>query len=393
MKKILFMVSSMSIGGVEKSLLSLFSIISKETYSITLLLLEKNGGFLKHVPDWVRVEEVDWYRNLKPIIMQPPQKTIASLYYNKKFHKIIPFIWSYIISKKLNNRYLYYNHVFKNIPKHEVKYDIAISYQGPTDILDFFIATKVTAKKKISWIHFDVTQHSINKKLYKNLYRIYDKLFVVSSQAEIKLKELIPSVEGKTEVFMNIISEELIREMSTVNVDFSDEYGGFKIVTVGRLSKEKGQDIAIKVLADLRENGYNVNWYCVGEGSAREEYENLINGYNLNNHFFLLGEKDNPYPYIKNADIYVQPSRHEGYCLTLAEAKCLYKPIVVTNFTGANEQIDNGLNGLIVSCDVQELYETIKFLIDNPNQKELLTTNLKSKNAITTNKKEKTFNE
>src|SRR5690625_654008 len=158
MKKVLFMLSSMNVGGVEKSLLSLLSAIPADEYDITLLLLEKKGGFLKYIPDWLEVEEAGWFKKIKPIIMQPPQKTIKDYVIKRNFPKIPGFIYSYVLAEKLfKNRYIFYKNVFKIVPDHNEHYDIAISYQGPTDIIDYYIANKVRAKRKISWVHFDVT--------------------------------------------------------------------------------------------------------------------------------------------------------------------------------------------------------------------------------------------
>ena len=106
-----------------------------------------------------------------------------------------------------------------------------------------------------------------------------------------------------------------------------------------------------------------MKWYCLGEGNAPTEYEKLIVEYDLKDRFILLGSDPNPYPYINNCDIYVQPSRHEGYCITLAEARCLNKPIVTTNFTGADEQIQNENTGLIVDIDENAIYCAVKRLI------------------------------
>ena len=184
MKKILFMVSSMNIGGVEKSLLSLLSVIPKEKYDITILVLEKKGGFLQYIPDWVKVEEATWFKEVKPIIMQPPQQTIKDYYINKRYTKIPSFLWSYFISKQFNNRYLYYKQVFKIVPINTDTYDVAIAFQGPTDTIDYYIANKVKATKKISWVHFDVSKHFINEKLYNRLYKSFDKVFVVSKSQE-----------------------------------------------------------------------------------------------------------------------------------------------------------------------------------------------------------------
>ncbi|RSK53489.1 glycosyltransferase [Bacillus canaveralius] len=392
MKKILFMVSSMNIGGVEKSLLSLLSVIPKERYHIHILVLEKKGGFLEYIPDWVKVEEATWFKKVKPVIMQPPQQTIKDFYKNKAYLNILPFIFSYFLSKQFNNRNVYYKQVLKNVPKNSNIYDVAIAYQGPTDIIDFYIANKVTATKKVSWVHFDVSKHGINERLYNKLYYKFNKIFVVSKEAKKRLIERIPEVESKADVLLNIIPNKLIKEMSKETVDFGSDYKGIKIVTVGRLSTEKGQDIAIKVLSRLRSEGYDVRWYCIGDGSQRKEFEMLIQKYDLINDFILLGATSNPYPYIAKADIYVQTSRHEGYCLTLAEAKCLHKPIVTTNFTGALEQLKDGYNGLIVKCDEDELFKKIQYLIDNPKQRDKLIQNLLTTDVDTTEQVYKLIN-
>jgi glycosyltransferase involved in cell wall biosynthesis len=378
--KILFMLSSMNIGGVEKSLLSLLSVIPKEMYDVTVLLLEKKGGFLDCIPEWVKVEETTWFENVKPIIMEPPQHTIKRYLNNKQYIKISSFICSYFISKYLDNRFIYYKQVLKSVPHNLNTYDIAVSYQGPTDAIDYYIANKVTAAKKISWVHFDVSKHSMNQKLYEKLYEKFDKVFVVSKEAKRQLIAKIPAVENKADVFLNIVSSNVINIMSKEPIHLDANFKGIKIVTVGRLSEEKGQDIAISVLFKLRQEGYQVRWYCVGEGNARKEYERLIYQYNLVSDFILLGSTPNPYPFIANADIYVQTSRHEGYCLTLAEAKCLHKPIVTTSFSGAYEQIKDGYNGLIVENE-EELYEKIKYLINNPQERKRLVENISAMNS------------
>lgn len=384
-KKILFMVSSMNIGGVEKSLLSLLAVIPKEKYEITILTLDKKGGFLEYIPNNVKLIEAEWFKYIKPIIMDTPQNIIKRYIKNYEFIKIPSFIYSYFKSKKINDRYIYYKHVLKSIPECKEKYDVAIAYAGPTEIIDAYISHKVKAEKKIAWVHFDISKHKINKKLYNNLYERFNKIFAVSNECKKKLDEIMPAVRNKSEVLLNIVSENLINEMSESNIDFDDNYKGIKIITVGRLSKEKGQDLAIKALAKLKKDRYDVKWYCIGEGNSRQEFEQLIKEYNLENDFLLLGATSNPYPYIKNADIYVQTSRHEGYCLTLAEAKVLNKPIVTTNFIGAYEQIKNNENGFIVSCNENDLADAIRNLIDEKKFCSKFSKKLREEKIDTTN--------
>ena len=384
-KKILFMVSSMNIGGVEKSLLSLLAVIPKEKYEITILTLDKKGGFLEYIPNNVKLIEAEWFKYIKPIIMDSPQNIIKRYIKNYEFLKILSFIYSYFKTKKTNDRYIYYKHVLKSIPECKEKYDVAIAYAGPTEIIDAYISHKVKAEKKIAWVHFDISKHKINKKLYNNLYERFNKIFAVSNECKKKLDEIIPAVRNKSEVLFNIVSEDLINEMSESYVDFDDNYKGIKIITVGRLSKEKGQDLAIKALSKLKKDRYDVKWYCIGDGNSRREFERLIKEYNLEGDFLLLGATSNPYPYIKSADIYVQTSRHEGYCLTLAEAKALNKPIITTNFIGAYEQIKDNENGIIVDCNENDLADAIKKLIGEKEICSRFSNKLREEKIDTTN--------
>lgn len=378
------MLTSMELGGVEKSFLSLLNKLPPKKYEITVLLLEKKGDLLSYIPGWVTVKEANWFTDVKPLIKDTPQKNIKQFIKKNNLLKILSFTGVYFLSKHLDNRFFFYQYTMKNVHALTERYDIAISYQGPTDIIDYFIANKVHAKKKISWVHFDVSSHYINKNLYSKLYQSFHYIFIVSKEAKHQLIKKIPTIAHKTRVVMNVISRQTIIEMSKKVVDFDDNYKGTKIVTVGRLSKEKGQDIAIQICYQLKQLGYNIRWYCIGEGKDRKEYEDMIKEYNLKESFILMGLSVNPYPYMLKADIYVQPSRHEGYCLTLAEAKILEKPIVTTSFSGAVEQIIDGFNGLVAT--EEHLLEKIKFLLDNPLEREKLVGNLKYNNSNLSNK-------
>ncbi|MEG2656733.1 MAG: glycosyltransferase [Clostridium sp.] len=383
-RKILFMVSSMNIGGVEKSLLSLLDNIPKDKYDITILMLNKWGGFLEYIPAHIKVEEAQWFKDIKLIIMGSPYDSIKRYLRKGKLRKIPAFVYAYYRAKALDDRYYYYKHIIKEIPFNKEEYDVAISYAGPTEIIDTYISHKVKAKKKVAWVHFDISKHRVNEKLYEELYALYDKVFVVSQEAKVRLDEIIPGVSGKSEVMLNVISYETIRKMALEKCNLDNDYEGTKIITVGRLSKEKGQDMAIKTLLKLKSEGYKARWYCIGEGNFRCECEDLIKKYKLEDDFILLGTKLNPYKYMNAADIYVQTSRHEGYCLTLAEVKCLYKPIITTNFTGAREQIDNNITGYIVSEEI-ELCEKIKYLINYPTNKKRIVENLKRVSLLNSN--------
>ena len=365
MKKILFMCINMNIGGTEKALLTMLNEMDRSKYEITLLMLEEYGGFLNQIPDGIKVMYLKEYKTLKKFINDPPQLVAKELIKNRKIIKGLSVLFVYIISKLMKDISIYYKYILSNVDTLNEEYDIAIAYAGPMDFISYFVINKIKSKKRVQWIHFDISKIGFNINFAKRIYDKFDKVFVVSNEGKDKLINLIPSIKDKTEVFFNIISCKMIEKMSYEGEGFSDDFDGTRILTVGRLSKEKGQDLIIPVLKKLKENGYKVRWYCIGDGPARKEYEKLVDELNIKDDFIFLGSKLNPYTYMKECDIYVQPSKHEGYCITLGEARCFNNPIVTTNFTGANEQIVNENTGLVCEINEEEIYKAIKKLLDD----------------------------
>ncbi|MGL4973497.1 MAG: glycosyltransferase, partial [Culicoidibacterales bacterium] len=248
-------------------------------------------------------------------------------------------------------------------------YDIAIAYAGPMDLISYYVTHKIKAEKKVQWVHFDVTKIGFDAQYAAKLYQPFDKIYVVSSEGRAKFIDLLPKFANKTEVMHNLISTKKIQQLAQKNQGFTDEFSGVRIVTVGRLSHEKGQDLIMPVVAKLKRDGYNIRWYVIGEGNLRSTCEALIAQYNIETECILLGSQKNPYPYMKQADLYVQTSRHEGYCITLAEAKALQKPIVTTNFTGASEHVTDETIGLICEQTSESLVATIEKTLKNQASK------------------------
>ena len=110
----------------------------------------------------------------------------------------------------------------------------------------------------------------------------------------------------------------------------------------------------------MKEKGYDIRWYFVGEGSDLEHCKNEVDRLGLSKEVVFLGIQTNPYAYMRDCDIYMQPSRHEGFCITLAEALCFSNPIVATNFTGAQEQLLGRENGFVVGMSAEEIAEGIE---------------------------------
>ena len=365
MKSILFMLINMNIGGTEKALINMLNELQKEKYKVTVLLLEKYGGFLNQIPDWVEVKYLDEYKNLKKYINEPPIKSVKELLIKKEYINAFNFFLSYCISKLKDDISYHYKYLLTDVSDLEEEYDIAVAYAGPMDFITYFIANKIRAKKRVQWIHFDISKIGFNKRFAEKMYSKFDKIFVVSEEGKNKLNRLIPSLSDKTEVFFNIISSTFIKNMAENEKGFNDNYNGIRILTVGRLSREKGQDITISVLEKLIKQGYEVRWYCIGEGNMKKELEDMVKNKNLQENYILLGSKRNPYPFMKECDIYVQSSRHEGYCITLAEARCFNNSIITTNFTGAN-----------VNFNQDEMYKAIERIIKDRELRDYIGNNL-----------------
>lgn len=385
MKKVLFMIINMNVGGTEKALLNMLNKIDSSKYDVTLFMLEEYGEFLSEIPSFVKIKYFNEYDKLKPFIKEPPQLLAKKLIKNKKYIKGFSILFTYSISKVSKDMRYYYRYILKHYKKIDEDYDLAVAYAGPMDFITYFVLNKIKAKKKVQWIHFDVTKTRFNKDFARINYKKFDKIFTVSKEGKNKLLHLIPSLKGNIDIFFNIISANLIKDMSRKEKSFNDNFDGLRILTVGRLSSEKGQDLTIPVLKRLIDEGYNIRWYCVGDGSDKNNYIEKIKSLNLENDYILLGAKLNPYPYMKDCDIYVQPSRHEGYCITLAEARCFNNPIITTDFTGANEQIKHEKTGLVCDISEEEIYRALRRLLDDKALFNNMKNNLDKERVDSTN--------
>ena len=260
------------------------------------------------------------------------------------------------------------------ISKHKAfqkSYDTVISYAHWINP-NIWIKT-VNAKKKIQWIHCDPKAHpewvatfARQMTKVKLKQQQIDAFICVSEAAKENFKECFPEQASQALVIYNIVDNEQVRTLSkSPQTDMPKEDDTLHIVTVARLSHEKGIDIAIQAHAQLEREGIHVKWYVIGDGDEKEALESAIQENGLQNKFILLGYKQNPYPYIKNADIFALFSREEGFGLVVTEAKILQKPIIITNFITAKEHIDSGKNGLIVNNDIASISQGLRQLIQD----------------------------
>lgn len=249
------------------------------------------------------------------------------------------------------------------------RYDVAIAWgQGtPTH----FVAEKVRAQKKFAWVNVNYEAAGHQAEFDEPYYKEYDSIVCVSEELRSIFDKVFPRYSKKAVTILDINNPKTITSMAQQPISLPSE-DGLTLVTVGRLVPQKGYDIAAKAAWLLKKRNVKFHWYVVGGGDSAP-IEKDIAQYGISDCFTLLGAKANPYPYMKAADIYVQTSKFEGYCLTLAEARMLNVPCVTTNFDVVYAQMINGENGLVVEMNAeavadgiirlatdQELYQHIK---------------------------------
>ncbi|OIK09364.1 glycosyl transferase [Bacillus sp. MUM 116] len=367
-RKILFVINSLSIGGSEKSLVSLLSLMDLTKYSVDLLMFKKGGEFDKYIPQGINIlEEPGYYQFLG---QKENKKTFPIK--NKITYRLcrvttaLNLRLNYKKSHRISTEQVLYKSQKVALNTLQKEYDVAIAYsQGmPT----YYVADKVNAKKKIAWINCDYVNSLYDKDLDYQYYKKINEIVVVSKAIKDSIKRLRPEYEKKMNLILDIVNPDIIKKMARQETNVFSDKSVVNILTVGRLIRHyKGYDTAIKAAKLLKDNNYKFKWYVVGEGPDRKEIEELINENNIKEEFILLGKKENPYPYMKNCDLYVQPSKKEGFGLTVIEAKILKKPIVCTNFNTVNELINNEIDGLVVGQSEEMLYLGIKRYLNDIN--------------------------
>lgn len=361
-KDILFIIPSLSAGGGEKSLINLLEQIDYKRYNVDLFALNKEGLFLDFVPSEVNVIEnsIDL-----EIFKLPLHKSIIKFLSKGKLQLTIDRIMFFIKNKKkisISKREQYaWKYIRGAIGSLDKNYDVAIGYLEKTS--NYICADCVQANKKIGWIHTDYNKLEADKAFDDRYLSKLDYIVTVSEECGEVLKKEFNNIEKRVKVIKNIVSPSTIRKMSLENIDITKNDNEKILVSVGRLSHEKGFDIAVKACKILKDNGMKIKWILVGEGIERSLLEKLINENQLKDEFLLIGASSNPYKYLSKADIYVQPSRFEGKSIAMDEAKILNKPIVATNFSTVKDQITDKVDGIITEMNSKDLASGIEKLI------------------------------
>ena len=365
-KKVAFIANCCIVGGVETALINLLNSFDTEKYDVTLYTNFAGNPVIGRIPDNIRCIDLDEY-NIKRVY----NKAICEHDYFTAL-KLMKNYALFRITKDFYNKTAW---LYRHIHFNDEHYDCVIAYNFGTSTI-VLTNESFTAPKKVVWAHGDMPYFSNN--YIRNLC-LFDKCFCVSEYMKnyfvVHCKEMAP----KTDIFHNILNANEIIKKAQEPVAEIDKCGKAAIVTVGRLGQDKGQIVIPETASLLKKSGIDFTWYIVGDGPVRNDIEQGIQKYHMENNICLLGTKENPYPYINACSIYVQTSTSEGWCLTTQEARILHKPCVVTDIPVMHEQFIDGVNGIIANgTDAAALYEGIMRLLSSQELRERIVNNLKA---------------
>lgn len=364
-KTILFVIDSLDTAGAEKSLVTLLSLLNYSKYTVDLQLFAYGHALEKLVPKEVNIlKPIKYTTFAKRSLKESLKRAVVKAEYKM-------FVSRFKYSSKIRQRkysnpqkaIIFWKSTSSVIENNSKVYDIAISYaQGvPT----YYVAEKVKAKKKLAWVNVSYKLNQQEKEFQERFYDEYQKIVAVSDSTKDILLDSFPQYANKVKVLYDINNPHLISQMAELGESYRDSFDGLRILTVGRLASQKGYDIALDACKKLKEKGIHFRWYVLGKGPLQREIEDFINKHHLAEHFILLGVEANPYPYFKDADIYVQTSKFEGFGLAIAEARMLNTPVVTTRFDAVYSQMINEKNGLVVDMEAEAVANGILKLIND----------------------------
>lgn len=366
-KKLLIVAHHMTIGGVQKSLISALKALDYDKYDVTLYLRKNRTDLLPLVDERVNViintDPNRYYRKPYAILLQ--LKTLAAKVFGKKD-----------IADKLNNALE--EKIRKDAMEYEKKtyfdnahYDIAVAYvQG---YVSLFVDKCINADKKVIFYH---TSTNDTPEIHNAVVPNYTTVAALHEQQRALLEKWYPASKGKIKIVENYTDKDLITEQSK---EFSiPETDKTVLCSCGRFAPVKGFDMAVKAAKILKNNNIDFIWYFVGDGPDRSNLESKITEYGLKGNIIITGMQKNPYPYMAACDIFVQPSYEESLGLTMLEAHRLGKPVITTATVGGCKLVENGINGMVCEINPEAIAESITNLINDKEKYGIILNNLKS---------------
>lgn len=367
-KKLLFVINTLSRAGAETALLELLKKLNGQEYEIYLYVITGQGEMIHKLPAYVRLlnpafdtHSVLTKKGRVELIKKVCQSFVKNGRLIGKFCYVMKTLFLMVEYRRIQTDKLFWRILSDGADRIDLCFDLAMAWIEGGSV--YYVADHVKARKKVALIHIDYENAGYTRAMDQDCFKEFANIFAVSEETKKHFLNFYPEYAGKMDVFHNIVNQEYIRLRAQEKGGFSDKYEGFRILSVGRLTWQKGFDVAIEAMKLLKEKEYGIRWYVLGEGEQKKALLKKIRGLRLEEDFLLLGQKDNPYPYFAQADLYVHATRYEGKSIAIQEAQTLGRAVIASDCNGNREQIEDGKDGILceltpgdVAKKIEELY-------------------------------------
>ena len=374
MKKIILTINTLGLAGAEVALMGLLGQLDPEEYEISLFVLTGQGELIHRVPSHVKLLNSKYCDSSvlsKEGRRHLTRTVLHGLVCKGRLFSLFPYLCRHLFKQLRGGRMqpdkLLWRVLSDAASRFEEEYDLAIAYLegGAT----YYVADHVKARSKAAFVHVDYLKAGYSRSLDKDCYLRFDKVFTVSDEVKEGFLTVYPECRDKTEVFHNILDQEEIRRKAGLPGGFTDDFKGYRLLTVGRLTSQKAYEISIDAMRLLKDRDIPVRWYVLGEGDQRGMLTARIHQLGLEADFILMGAVDNPYPYYRQADIYVHATRFEGKSIAIQEAQTLGCATLVSDCSGNREQVTHGVDGLLCELTAEAVCEGILELLHSEEKR------------------------
>lgn len=374
MKKILFVINTLGHAGAETALLELLRHIDPGQYQIDLFVLMGQGEMVHRLPKHVKllngsyddcsVLSEEGKKHLKKHVI----RTILS---RGTIFRMMPYLCRQLFGmlkrRRLQADKLLWKAMAAGAQRFSEHYDLAVAYlEGGAA---YYVTDYVSADKKAAFIHVDYVQAGYNRSLDRDCYVKMDRIFAVSDEVKESFLSVYPECEERTQVFHNLLDQERIKGQAKQPGGFTDQFDGYRILTVGRLTAQKDFQVSVEAMRLLKDSGVKACWYILGEGEKREELETKIRELGLEQDFFLPGAVENPYPYMAQTDLYVHATRYEGKSIAIQEAQTLGCAIIASDCSGNREQIVPEVDGILCEMTPEGICQSVRYLLNDEEKR------------------------
>lgn len=375
-KNLLFVLNNLTVGGAEKSLVSLLQVLDYSKYNVDLQLFKNEGMFLSQLPNEVNLlPEPENYQYFDMPFFKMLKETLKKGKWSVALQRIRYYLSTKKAGSNSEREQFGWKPLSKTLQPLKKQYDVAIGYLEKNP--NYFVVDKVQAHRKIGYVMNDYEQLQMNVEFDIPYFSKLDKIIEESAQCYDTMCKLFPQYTSKMEVLSDILPAEKIR-MSALE-DIYDYPEGFSIISVGRLTYQKGYDISLLAIKKLIDKDYKVNWIILGDGEEKKNLLEQVEQFGLKKNIHFMGIKQNHYPYVRRADIFLHAARFEGMGLVVTEARILAKPIVLTSFNTASAHLTHMEGGIITEMNPDSLAEGLETMINNAALRKSFSDHLSSK--------------